>query len=126
MSEDELTTQVEADLETLRRWVCSCDLTMGVMCPPHRTMEFPAMGQRLLDMALELIEARKVIAARDAEIAQIQKQLETLQHNYRVSFDREEQLTQGLNDLTMAIVKLFSPDTARRIYSLRATRGGQP
>lgn len=23
MSEDELTTQVEADLETLRRWVCS-------------------------------------------------------------------------------------------------------
>ena len=55
-------------------------------------------------------------AERDA----LQKQLDTLSHNYRVSFEREQQLTEELNDLTMAIVHLFSPATARRIYNLRA------
>lgn len=71
------------------------------------------MSEPLSTDALQAENARLT-----SEVSRLEKQNKTMSHNLRVGFQREEALTKELDDLTRAIIELFSPATAKRLAVL--------
>lgn len=79
-----LSEQVEADLLRLRDWTCTCE-SIGYTCEPHRTGEFAAIGQRMLDMATEIAALRAVSSQQQQRAQLAEEKLE----GYRQALERE-------------------------------------